>query len=328
MPTNLPPEYFAAEQKYRAAESVAAKISSLEELIGTIPRHKGTDKLRAELRRKLARLKSEQKKKRSTARHESEFHIDVEGSARIVITGAPNTGKSSLLATLTHAEPKISESPFTTWLPQPGMMDLEDIRIQLIDTPPLNMDHNEAELFDLIRSADLVLLMVDLQASPLAQLDMALQILRQHRIVPDHWQPDGPQESPVHFLPVLLVVNKDDEETFDEDFDIFCQLLETDCPLVAVSVRNRRNLNELKKFIFKKLDIIRIYGKPPGKDVDYSRPFVLKRGSTLADLALKVHQDFYHKLKNARVWGTGVYDGQLVGREHVLHDKDIVELHI
>jgi hypothetical protein len=138
MPTNLPPEYFRAEQALREAESSAAKISALEEMMSTIPKHKGTDKLRAELRRKISKLREDQQKKKGAGKHESEFHIEKEGAGRAVLIGFENVGKSSIVAALTHAKPKISEAPFTTWQPLPGMMEIEDIQVQLVDTPALS----------------------------------------------------------------------------------------------------------------------------------------------------------------------------------------------
>jgi len=328
MPTNLPPEYFEADRKFKEAESTSAKISSLEELIATVPKHKGTDKLRAELRRKLSKLRVDQQKKKSTGKHESVYHIEKEGAGRISIIGSPNVGKSSLLKALTHAAPKISESPFTTWIPMPGMMLMEDIQVQLIDTPPLNKEHMEPEFFDLIKSSDLLLLVVDLQATPFKQLEEALPILEEHKIAPVKKQDQFPEEKNFNFVPFIVVVNKDDDDKIDEDFEVFDELLESDLPLVPISAKNKRNLDKLSQLIFDKLEVMRIYSKRPGHEADMNNPFVLKKGSTVEDFAPKVHHDFYKNLKTARVWGRDVYDGQLVGRDHILYDKDIVELHL
>jgi ribosome-interacting GTPase 1 len=328
MPTNLPPEYFAADRKFREAETTSEKISALEELLTTIPKHKGTDKLRAELRRKLSKLRVEKQKKKSTGKHESEYHIEKEGSARVSIIGAPNVGKSSFLAALTHATPKVSDSPFTTWMPLPGMMLIDDIQVQLIDTPPLNKEHMEPEYFDILKSSNLLLLLVDLQATPFKQLEEALEILEEHKIAPLRNMEQYPEEQHFDFIPFIVVVNKDDDKRIDEDFEVFNELLESDLPLVPVSTMNKRNLETLSKLIFEKLDVMRIYSKRPGHEADMSNPFVLKKGSTIDEFAQKVHKDFYQNLKTARVWGKDVYEGQMVGRDHVLYDKDIVELHL
>jgi len=328
MPTNLPPEYFAADKKFREAESASAKITALEEMMSTIPKHKGTDKLRADLRRKISKLKSDKQKKKGATKHESEYHIEKEGAGRIVIVGQPNVGKSSLLAHLTHATPKISESPFTTWQPVPGMMPIEDIQVQLIDTPPLNKEHIEPELFDLLRTSDLILIMVDLQATPFQQLEDSLEMLKEHNIVPKNRKEKIEKYQQVSSIPVLIVVNKDDDDKCDEDFAVFKELLEIELPLIPVSIAKERSIEKLKAKIFEKLEIIRIYSKPPGKEADLTKPFVVKKDSTVEEFANKVHHDFYQKLKTARVWGINVFDGQLVGRDHILQDKDVVELHL
>ena len=328
MPTNLPPEYFRAEQNFREAESASAKIVALEEMMSTIPKHKGTDKLRAEIRRKISKLKIDQQKKKGAGKHESEFHIEKEGAGRIIITGAANVGKSSILAALTHATPIISEAPYSTWTPLPGMMLIDDVQIQLIDTPPLSEAQSQPELFDLVRSADLILIVVDLQATPFQQLEDSLKLLNEHKIIPKQREAETTDERRIQFIPMMVIVNKDDDDQCDEDFKVFKELLEIKLPLVPISVTNQRNFEILKKRIFESLEIIRIYSKPPGKDADLTKPFVVKKNTTLEEFAGKVHHDFQEKLKTARVWGKNVFDGQLVGKDHVLNDKDIVELHL
>ena len=328
MPTNLPPEYYRAEQAVREAESASAKIAALEEMMSTIPKHKGTDKLRAELRRKISKLKIDQQKKKGAGKHESEFHIEKEGAGRVIITGAANVGKSSILAALTHATPVISEAPYSTWTPLPGMMMIDDIQVQLIDTPPLTKEHAQPEMFDLIRSADLILIVVDLQATPFQQLEDSLNLLKEHKIIPKQRESETNDERRIQFVPVLVLVNKDDDDQCDEDFKVFNELLEIELPLVPISITNKRNFEKLKFRIFESLEIIRIYSKPPGKEADLTKPFVVKKNTTLEEFAGKVHHDFQQKLKTARVWGNNVYDGQLVGKEYVLQDKDIVELHL
>lgn len=328
MPTNLPPEAVEAEQRYRAAKSVAEKIACLEEFISTIPKHKGTDKLRADLRRRLSKLKSAAPSQKRTSRQDSAFRIDKEGAGQVVVVGPTNVGKSALVATLTNATPEVADSPFTTWRPTPGMMPVENIQIQLVDTPPLNRDYVEPELLDLIRRSDLILLVVDLRADPVQQLEDTIALLQEHRIVPRHLKDRYIEQRHLTFVPLLVLVNKNDDEDSDEDFEIFCELLEDDWPLLPVSATTNRNLERLKQVVFERLEIIRVYSKPPGKDPDLSAPFVLEKGSTLADFAGKVHQDFFEKLTAARVWGSAVYDGQMVGRDHVLHDGDVVELRI
>ena len=328
MPLNLPPEALEAEQRYRAAQSVAEKIACLEEFISTIPKHKGTDKLRADLRKRLSKLKSAAQSPKKVSRQDSPYHIDKEGAGQVVVIGPPNVGKSALVATLTNATPEVAASPFTTWQPTPGMMPMENIQVQLVDTPPLNRDYIEPELVDLIRRSDLILLVVDLQADPIHQLEDTIALLQEHRIVPRHLQDRYIEQRRLTFVPLLVLVNKNDDQDFDEDFEIFCELLEDDWPLLPASATTGRNLERLKLVVFERLEIIRVYAKPPGKEPDLSAPFVLKKGSTVAEFAGKVHKDFLERLQSARIWGKDVYDGQMVGRDHVLHDGDVVELRI
>jgi small GTP-binding protein len=328
MPTNLPPEYYKVEQRYRAAESDSEKADLLEEMLSTIPKHKGTDKLRADLRRKLSKLKAASQAKKKVGKQASAYSIDREGAGQVIVIGHANVGKSSLVAALTNADPEVADFPFSTWKPSPGMMPIDNIQVQLIDTPPLNRDFLESEFMDLIRRSDLILLMVDLQAEPITQLEQSAALLEEYRIVPAHRIEEYPEDSRLTFVPVLILVNKVDDETYDEDYEAFRELCGEECPMLPLSIKTLRNIDGLKKSIFNLLDIIRVYSKIPGKEPDLSAPFVLEKNETVEGFARKVHLDFYEKLKAARIWGTGVYDGQMVGRDHVLHDGDVVELRI
>lgn len=328
MPTNLPPEYFAAEQRYRDAGTPEEKALALEELIGTIPKHKGTDKLRADLRKKLSKLKASAQTKKGASRHESIFHISHEGAGQVAVVGAANTGKSALIVTLTHATPDVEVFPFSTWKPTPGMMLFEDIQIQLIDTPALDREYLEPELFDLIRRADFLLIVVDIQGAPVDQLRHTARVLVEHKIIPEPiYTLEAEEQRGIKKQPCLVLLNKNDDADTDENVDIFCALLDEEWPYVAASTQTGRNLDALKRELFERLRIMRIYSKAPGKKPDLDAPFVLKQGGTVEEFAGKVHQDFAHNLKAARVWGTGVYDGQHVQHDHILHDGDVVELH-
>ena len=328
MATNLPPEYFEADKRYRAAKTPGEKISCIEELLRIVPKHKGTDKLRAGLRKRLSKLKTTAQTKKGTGKRESAFRIDKEGAGQVVLVGPVNVGKSALVSALTNAKPEIADFPHTTWKPTPGMMPMENIQIQLVDTPPLNRDFMEPELLDLIRSSDYILLIVDLQTDPVHQLEDSVGILQEHRIMPDHLKELYSEQRGLIFIPFLVLTNKFDDDSFDENFEIFCELLENDWPSIPVSATTGRNLEQLKRMLFERLEIIRVYSKAPGKEPDFKEPFILKKGDTVEDFAGKVHQDFASKLKTARVWGTAVYDGQLVQRDHELSDSDIVELQI
>ena len=326
MPTNLPPEYSKVEERYRAATSADEKISLLQELISTVPKHKGTDKLRAGLRRRLSKLQSASEASKGRGRHESAYRIEREGAGQVVMVGPPNVGKSSLVAALTNSTPKVSASPFCTWEPTPGMMKIEDIQVQLIDTPPLHRDYIEPELIDLIKRADLVLLVVDVQTDPVQQLEDTAALLEEQHVVPRHLRERYAEPRRYGFPPFLVLANKDDDETFDEYVQMFLELLEEVWPVIAVSATTGRNLDRLKQAVFQELEIIRIYSKPPGKPPDLDAPFVIKRGTTVEEFAGKVHKDFLEQLSSARVWGSAQHDGQMVGRDHVLLDGDVIEL--
>jgi ribosome-interacting GTPase 1 len=328
MPANLPPDYFAAEKRYREAKTPAEKVACLEEMLAIMPKHKGTDKLRADLRKKISKFKSADQAKKGISKRDSAFHIEKEGAGQVAVVGPANVGKSALVATLTNAEPEVADFPHTTWKPTPGMMPVEDIQIQLVDTPPLSRQYVEPALMDLIRRADLVLLVLDIQTDPLQQLKDTVALLEEHRIGPLCLKERWSDADRLRFIPFLLLANKNDDQDTEENVTIFRELLEDDWPMVTVSVSTGRNLDLLKQKIIELLEIIRVYAKAPGKEADRSAPFTLKKGSTVGDFAGKVHKDFADKLKVAKIWGQSVFDGQMVHRDHVLEDGDVVELHI
>jgi len=329
MPTNLPPDYFEIEKRFRAASDPAEKADLLEQMYSLVPKHKGTDHLRADIRRQLSKLNQEAQGQKKKGGHASSYHVEREGAGQAALVGPSNVGKSSLLAALTNAEPEIDPAPYTTWRPLPGMMPVLDIQVQLVDTPPMEAQIAEPGLFALARQCDLVLLVADLQADPLQQIADTLLLMRQHRLAPRPIK-GAPLDNPdrVAYVPFMILINKDDNAEADELFSICCELLEADGPVVPVSALTGRHLDVLKQLIFEQLAIVRVYAKPPSKEPDLARPFVLKEGETVQDLARKVHRDFYEHLKSARVWGSAEFPGQMVTHDYVLHDGDIVELRI
>jgi hypothetical protein len=329
MPTNLPPEAQEAERRWRAATTPEEKITNLEEFLSLIPKHKGTDHLRADLRRKLSKLKSAAQARKKTTRVVSPYHIDPEGAGQVAVIGPPNVGKSALVDVLTNATPEVSAAPYTTWGPTPGMMYYENVQIQLIDTPPLNPEYVEPEMMNLLRRVDLILLVLDLQADPFDQLEQSLALLEEYRLVPLYRASEYRDQERVQFVLLQVLVNKCDDDAAQEDFEVFCELLGLEeCPMLPVSATTGRGLEALRRSVYDRLEVMRIYSKAPGREPDLGSPFVMERGGTVEEFARKIHQDFYQNLKSARVWGHGVHDGQLVGRDHVLHDEDVVELRI
>ncbi len=328
MPTNLPPDYFVVEKQFRQATLPEEKIACLEEMLAIVPKHKGTDHLRADLRRRLSKLKAATETRKKTGRQASAYHIDREGAGQIVLVGAANVGKSALVAALTNATPEVAEYPFTTWDPTPGMMPIEDIQVQLIDTPPLNPDFIEAEHLNLVRRADLALIVVDLQAYPMQELEDTVALLEAQRIMPLHRREEYVGEVRMTFVPMQVLVNKCDDEDWDAEFEVLSELLGEEWTLIPVSALTGHHVDEFKRRVFEALDIVRVYSKPPGEEPDLSAPFVIPKGATVQELAGKIHKDFLEQLKSARVWGSATHDGQMVGRDHVLQDGDIVELRL
>jgi ribosome-interacting GTPase 1 len=328
MPANLPPEYFEVEKRYRGAKSPAEKREALEELLAVIPKHKGTDKLRADFRRRLSKLKSQQQTKRATSRRDAGYRIDPEGAGQAVLVGPPNVGKSSLVAALTNATPEVAEFPHTTRIPAPGMMPYENIQIQLVDTPPISREFVEPWLPDIIRRADIILLIVDVTTDPMTHVEETIALLEEKRIAPIRLAHLHADNQGWTFKPVLVVGNKTDDPAREEDFQIFRKLLEDDWPAVSVSAATGRNFDTLKQVLYERLEIVRVYAKPRGKAPEHDAPFVLKKGSTVEDLAGKIHKEFVEKFKFAKVWGKEVYDGQMIQRDYVLQDGDVVEVHL
>jgi ribosome-interacting GTPase 1 len=329
MPANLNPEYFAAEKRYRQAGTTAEKIECLEEMLMVMPKHKGTDKLRADLRRRISKLKDAVvQAKKSVRRQDTAFQIDKEGAGQVMVVGPPNSGKSSLIKALTNAEPEISEAPLTTWKPLPGMMPIKDIQIQLVDTPPVNPNFSEPAMVELIKRTDLILIVTDLHADPNGQLEETVNWLEERRMVPSNVNKPIPDDRLLYHMPFVVAVNKNDDTSSDENLEIVKSLLDLNWPLLGISVKTGRNLDSLKKILLEGLEIIRVYSKIPGKNADMTAPFILKQGSSVQEFARQVHNDFAISLKIAKVWGEAVYDGQMVQHNHILSDGDVVELHI
>jgi ribosome-interacting GTPase 1 len=352
MPANLPPEYFDAEKRFKQASTPAEKIAALEDLIASVPKHKGTDKLRADLRRRVSQLRKEALSKKKGGRGDL-YAVQKEGAAQIALIGFPNTGKSSLLACLTNATPVIADYPISTLTPLPGMMPFEDIQIQLVDLPPIGNEANDGWVSGILRYADALLLIVDLLDDPDIQADLLIeQLERWHiHIITEHPLPNpspsrarlpsvgqgragvggeaSELQTPVGlFKRALIVANKNDLPGSEDNFFRLKEKYEHIYQCISISAKKKENLEELKRAIFGISGIIRVYSKPPGKEPDLSTPFTIPSGATILDLARFIHKDFLFNLKFARIWGSAKFDGQRVEKNYVLKDRDIVEFHI
>lgn len=327
MPANLPPQYHAAEEAFRKASTVEQKIEALQEMLTMIPKHKGTEKLQGDLKRRLSKLREEGQKK-GKASHYNPFAVEKQGAGQVALLGYPNTGKSSLLTALTRAKAKVGQYPYTTAVPLAGMMPYENILIQLIDTPPISSEGAPPGLLNVVREADMLVLTID-ASSPdcLEQLEGTFSFLVSKKIIEYHSSGAPSNNEKSLSTPYLIVLTKMDLEESSDNLTIL-QELKPDIHFLTLSARQEQGFNTLKDKIYQELRIVRVYTKAPNKQPDLDTPFVLKKGSTVLDLAYSIHRDFPEKLKNARVWGSAKFDGQTVSREHELEDGDIVELNV
>lgn len=326
MPANLPPEYFEAERKFKQASTIAEKLAALEDLIASVPKHKGTDKLRADLRRRASQLNKEAIALRKTKKggRDSLYNVQKEGAAQVAIVGFPNSGKSSILASLTNATPVIADYPLTTLLPLSGMMPFENVQIQLVDLPAVGNESTDGWVSGILRNTDAFLIVLDLNDEPEAQMELILEQLGRWNI---HVAGKGSGDQRGIRKRALIAANKSDLPGAGGNLKTFRERWGGTPPLVSLSTLKKENLETLKRAIFDVAGIIRIYSKPPGKEPNMTMPFTIHAGCTVVEFAEHIHKDFLDRLKFARIWGSSKFDGQKVERSYVLRDGDIVELH-
>ncbi len=328
MPANLTPQSLEAEANFKQAKTIPEKIKALEIMMAIIPKHKGTEKIRAQLKSRMAKLKEELQRKPTIGRAEQAYTIKREGAAQVVLLGLPNSGKSSLFSQVTHAFSEVAEYPFTTQKPIPGMMKFENIQIQLVDTPPIQLDHIEPGLSNLIRNADALLLIIDLTENPVFQMEILQEELKQMKIEIVGKGPIPSLEGGWGSQKTLFLGNKCDVSNAMGAYRIFEIRFKDIFPILPISAKEGMNCEELKREIYQLLDIIRVYTKVPGGESDLTEPVVLKKGSTVGDVALSIHKDFFAKLRYAKIWGSGKFGGQMVKRDHQVNEGDVIELHI
>lgn len=333
MPANLPPQYKDVELKLKTATTPEEKIAIYEELLRMIPKHKGTEKMQAMMKTKIAKLKDASQKKSGGAKRGPVHKVRKSGAGQIALIGAPNSGKSLLVKVLTGANPMVSENAYSTHDPYPAMMPFENINIQLIDTPPVTPEFMEEWYPDLIKSAHAVLVLLDLAASNgLETLQAVMEHLQSKKIRFTGYPSDNDSESEFESgwttIKTLIAATKKDIFYDSELLELEKEELGGQFKIIPVSAVNGDGIETLRRELFNMLEIIRVHSKIPGKKAEMEAPFTLPFGSDVMDMAKAVHKDFAENLKFARIWGKNAYDGQRVNRQHILEDEDLIELHM
>jgi len=337
MPANLTPAYKTAEGHYRRAREPAERLDALREMLKTIPKHKGTEHLQSDIKARIKELTEELAgPARGGAKTGPATVVKPDGAGQIALLGPPNTGKSTLHVRATGSHATIGQYPFTTQYPMPGMMPVRDVAIQLVDLPPIAVEHPIPWISNALQPADGCLLVVDLSKAGCVERTVELhELLRERRIeLTAHWPghgDDGDEGNADLFtkvLPTLLVANKSDPGSDpNEELAILEELAEVNYPCLAVSADTGQGLDELGGWLFERLGVVRVYTKIPGKDADTDRPYTVRHGATVLDVATLVHREIAADFKFARLWGAADFDAQQVGREHIVEDGDILELH-
>ena len=389
MPTNLPPNAKKKWKEVTNAQTPQEKLEKLQEFLSLVPRHKGTARLCVQVKRQIKTLQNEiaEKKRRKAGRSGPRFFLEKEGAAQIVILGPTKVGRSSLLTSITNAKTEVSDYPYTTREPVPGMFQYEDLQFQIVEAPALIEGAAEGESWGLqslgmARNADGLILMVDLSQNPDKQLTLILSEMEKARILMQKPRArveierkhvgaglriivvgrlincnlrdveallkgycildgvvkiygeatlddveDAIFESTV-YRPAIIVANKTDTPEAMKNLKELERFVGDQVLIVPVSCKTMSGLEKLGADIFKALEIIRVYTKEPNERAPSPKPFFLKRGATVSDLAKLVHSDFIKRFSHARVWSKRLaFSPQKVGSTFILEDKDVVELH-
>lgn len=327
MPTNVTPQYRRAEEAFKNATTTEEKIARLEDMIAILPKHKGTDHLFGDLKKRLAKLRKQAESGAKKARSGPILGFDREGAAQIILVGAPNSGKSSILDTLTKAKPDVADYPFTTHHPRPGMIPHEDIQIQLVDTPPVTGDAMPMHVMSLVQGSNAVILVADLSSDLLLEdVETVLNAFTSRGVDFVRKLPAEP-EIGRRSLRALVFATKRDAPAADERLELLREMIGESLEIVPVSLRDPECVAGLPGFLFRFLDIIRVYSKTPGKKPELERPFTLFGGQTVEDVCALVHKDFVANLNFARLWRDKP-NPITVSRDEEVLDGDILELHV
>lgn len=322
MPANLTPQYKNAEALYKAARTIEEKIAALEEMYATIPKHKGTEKLRADIKQRLSKARKQQDQSTRSSKKGVSFHVQRDGAAQIVLVGPPNSGKSSLINGFTNANPVVADYPFTTQKPLPGMFQWENIQYQLVDLPPLSDEFFEPWIPSLVRVCDMALIVIGVDS--IDQLDTILRILNDAKILLVPSFLDADYHARTVKIPALIALTKMDLPDADISLELLQESFDS-LPIITLSSHNPGDGQRLGRHIFEMLNLVRVYTKAPGQEPNMHQPVVLRKGSTLLDVTSEIHKDFADEMKFARVWGSGKFDGQRVQKDYIVQEGDIFE---
>jgi len=390
VPANLPAE---AKHKWREASQARQpeeKIRKLREFLSLVPKHKGTENLRAQVKRKIATLRREiaEKKRRKAGLGGPKFFVEKEGDAQIVILGPSNVGRSSLLSLLTNAKVGISNYSYTTKELTPGMFQHEDLQFQLVEAPALMEGSADGGAWGLqtlaaARNADGLLLMIDSSKDTVEQFSLISRELEKARILTrkpkakveiekrhtgaglkliilgrlaDCTLKDLKQllksygihdatvkikgEATIEdaedaifegtvYRPAIVIANKADISNAAKKIEQLKALVGEEMRILSASCKKKSGLEKLGSEIFEMLDIIRVYTKDPNERFPSKKPFTLREGSTILDLAKQIHSDFYKQFSYAKVWSKRLrFSPQKVGEGFVLEDGDTVQIHM
>ncbi len=326
MPANLTPQYYKAEERYKAAQQDRERLAALREMLSMMPKHKGTEKLQADLKKRIAQIKMQSGTKKGP-HHAALHHVEHSGAAQVVLVGPANSGKSRFVADLTHATPEVAPYPFTTWTPTPGILEFEKIPIQVVDVPPLTPEHVEPWFVDLLRRADALLILLSANSDEvLDHWEMVKSTLARLKI--HLGTPPPPDERPIgHRWPKHLVaVNKIDRPDASDRVELLEEIVGRE-KVMRFSLETKDGLDDLLRELVRLLDVVRVYTKEPHEEIDHGKPFVLLRGSTVEDVARQIHKELADHIKLVRAWGERFHDGQPVSRDLVLEDGDVLEFH-
>ncbi|MEM2108265.1 MAG: TGS domain-containing protein [Candidatus Bathyarchaeia archaeon] len=390
MPTNLPPEAKDKWAEVEATRNPREKLQRMQEFLSLVPQHKGTLKLRGQIKKKIAVLRREleERKAKRAGKGGPKFFIEKEGAAQVALLGLTNVGKSCLLSAVTNANVEVSAAPYTTREPVPAVMSYEDVQFQLVEAPALMEGAADGRAWGLqsialARNADGLVLMVDLSSDPVAQLRLILAELEKARLLVN--KPRGRVDVDRRYMgaglrilvvgqlvdcsmrdvetllrsyqvndavvkisgevtlddvedaifesttykPAVVVANKLDLPGAAEKLQQLENFVTARIPVIAVSCEKRIGLEQIGKVLFDTLGVIRVYTKEPSAKEPSQRPFTLRRGATVADLARNIHSDFEQNFAYAKVWANRLtFSPQKVGLGFALEDGDVVEIHV